>query len=95
MNEPYDKSDMLKEITPAIEKAKQTGLRLYCGEFGCYKTVPREMLLQWYADITDTLQSQNIGYAAWDYQSDFGLKPEQDGTIDQELTNILAGTENP
>ncbi len=90
-NHAYHKPDMAQEILPAIEKAKRTGLRLYCGEFGCLKTVPRDQLIQWYRDIQDTFEKLDIAYAAWDYQGNYGIVDEPSNRVDWELLDILTG----
>ena len=63
----------LKEIQPAITKAKEMGLQLYCGEFGCLPTVPRQARLAYYRDIIGVFESEDIAWAPWEYKGDFGI----------------------
>ncbi len=62
-----------QEIEPAIAKAKELGLQLYCGEFGCLTTVPREDRLAYYRDLIGVFESENIAWAPWEYKGDFGI----------------------
>lgn len=63
----------LKEIQPAITKAKELDLQLYCGEFGCLPSVPREDRLAYYRDLIGVFEAQGIAWAPWEYKGDFGL----------------------
>ena len=63
----------LQEIQPAITKAKEMELQLYCGEFGCLPSVPREARLAYYRDIIGVFESEDIAWAPWEYKGDFGI----------------------
>lgn len=86
-----------KEIfKPAIDKAKELGLPLYCGEFGCLPNVKRSERLQYYKDITAVFVENGIAYTAWDYKGNFGIrtwdsKKNSNVSVDDELAAILAG----
>lgn len=90
----FTKESIVEEIEPALRFAKKHGLNLYCNEFGCLPSVPREMRLQYYNDIIDVFNAHNIAYASWDYKGDFGirgfnLETQKNTTIDSELIAIL------
>ena len=79
---------------PAIIKARELGLQLYCGEFGALPNTKREYRLQYYKDIIAAFKKNNIAYAAWDYKGNFGIRkwdaqPQQNGALDSELSGIL------
>lgn len=79
---------------PAIIKAQELGLQLYCGEFGALPTTQREHRLQYYKDIISAFNKNNISYAAWDYKGNFGIRTwnaetQQNGALDNEFSNIL------
>lgn len=76
-----------------IRKSKELGLPLYCGEFGCLPTVPREDMLQWYADMRWCFEKHNIGWANWDYKGGFGIvERNQPGLVPiQDLIDVLLG----
>ena len=85
-----------KMFQPAIIKARELGLQLYCGEFGALPTTQREHRLQYYKDIIEAFNKNNIAYAAWDYKGNFGIREwdtgtQQNGALDSELSNILTG----
>ncbi len=72
-----------------IEKAKALGLPLYCGEFGIIKGPPESDRLNWYKDMIQLFDQQNIGYANWNYKSgSFGLV-ENDGQSNEALIRIM------
>ncbi len=79
---------------PAIIKANELGLQLYCGEFGALPTTQRAHRLQYYKDIIKAFDTNNIAYAAWDYKGNFGIREwntetQKNGALDSELSNIL------
>ncbi len=89
-----DKDSMENMVKRAVKYARQEGFDLYCGEFGCRNTVPRNMRLQWYRDLISTLDAHEIPYTHWDYKcrNEFGIRTEE-GEVDEELVEILAGKE--
>lgn len=83
-----------EELAPAIERARELGLQLYCGEFGCLPTVPRADRLAYYRDIIDVFEDAGMAWANWEYKGDFGIFqwfPEQTmiGAPDVELIDTL------
>lgn len=71
--EYFDKQKMQEILQPAIDKAKELGLQLYCSEFGCLPSVERNMRIQYYNDITSVFRENNIMWCNWDYKGDFGV----------------------
>jgi endoglucanase len=86
-----------QELAPAIARARELGLQLYCGEFGCLPTVPRADRLAYYRDFIATLEQNGIAWANWEYKGDFGLfewhrEKTLTGAPDVELIDtLLAG----
>ncbi len=83
-----------QECAPAIERARELGLQLYCGEFGCLPTVPRAARLAYYRDIVGLFESEGIAWSNWEYKGEFGLfKWQADsrraGAPDTGLINAL------
>ncbi len=79
---------------PAIERARDLGLQLYCGEFGCLPTIDRAQRLAYYRDITAVMASAGMAWAAWEWKGDFGIHTwrgpgDLDTPIDEELVEIL------
>ena len=83
-----------KELEPAIRRARELGLQLYCGEFGCLPTVARADRLAYYRDFVSVLESEGLAWANWEYKGDFGLfewhgTQYQGGAPDVELLGVL------
>lgn len=86
-NGVFDKDILEARFAEPLKKREELGLPLYCGEWGCLPTVPREIRLQWYSDMRDNLETHNIGWTTWDYKGNFGIFI--DGKIDQDLVDVL------
>ena len=86
-----------QELAPAIDRARELGLQLYCGEFGCLPTVPRADRLAYYRDFIVTLEQNGVAWSNWEYKGDFGLfewhhEKALAGAPDGELIDaLLAG----
>ncbi|HLP07456.1 MAG TPA: cellulase family glycosylhydrolase [Opitutaceae bacterium] len=83
-----------EEYEPAIARAKELGLQLYCGEFGCLPTVPRVARLAYYRDIVGVFEAAGMAWANWEYRGDFGLMEwhglkSLDGAPDVQLLDAL------
>jgi endoglucanase len=85
----------LRELfAPAIDRAKELGLQLYCGEFGCLPTIDRDQRLAYYRDLTAVMASAGMAWAAWEWKGDFGIfvwkgPAELDTPVDEGLVEIL------
>jgi len=73
LTEPYNKERIRNMIQPALEYARAKKLPLYCGEFGCLPTVPRDARLAYYRDLVGIFNEEGIAYANWEYKGDFGI----------------------
>ena len=94
-SENWGPSRLRQEYEPAIRRARELGLQLYCGEFGCLPTVPRAARLAYYRDLVGVFASEVIAYANWEYKGDFGVYEwlglkDLTGKPDEELLQILA-----
>ena len=69
----YNIDSIRRHFAKPIAVAKKYKLPLYCGEWGCLKTVPVAARLQWYSDMKKVLEENNIGWATWDYKGGFGI----------------------
>ena len=83
-----------EELAPAVQRAKELGLQLYCGEFGCLPTVPRADRLAYYRDIIDVFEDAGMAWANWEYKGDFGIfewfsEHTMIGAPDTELIDTL------
>jgi endoglucanase len=96
LSEPYNKERIRAMIKPAVDFAKSKNLPLYCGEFGCLPTVPRNDRLSYYKDLVSLFREEGIAYANWEYKGDFGIyyfdtEKLKSLNPDTELIQILLG----
>ena len=78
--EGWDAARVAKEIGTVADWAAKRGVPVYCGEFGAYKlySEPR-MRDAWIHDVRTALEARHIGWAMWDYQTEFGLVTKSSG----------------
>jgi endoglucanase len=69
----WNKQKMAAELLPAIKRAKELGLQLYCGEFGCLPHVERSERMAYYHDLVSVFEKNKIAYCNWEYKGDFGI----------------------
>ena len=91
----YNRDTLEKMMQKPMCKAENTGLPLFCGEFGVVTEAPDEDRLQWYRDMIAIFEEHHIAYANWNYKSgNFGLVDEN-GNPNQELIDIVPGNVEP
>lgn len=73
MGEEWGRERLFRDLEPAIRRARELGLQLYCGEFGCLPTVPRAARLAYYRDIVSVFEEHGVAWANWEYKGDFGI----------------------
>jgi endoglucanase len=67
-----------------IQKGKELGLQVYCGEYGVIDKAPIEDKIRWYTDMTTLFHKHGIASANWNYKSgSFGI-------VDKELNQNAA-----
>jgi len=86
----YNIDSIRHHFTKPIAVAKKYNLPLYCGEWGCLNIVPAAARNQWFRDMKEVLEENNIGWATWEYKSDFGIINKK-GEEEKELVKILTG----
>jgi endoglucanase len=69
----FDKQTLARILQPAIQKARELKLPLYCGEFGCLPHVARADRLKYYDDIVSVFEDNGIAWCNWEYKGDFGI----------------------
>ncbi len=87
-NGVYDHKVLEELLEKPLKAAKKYNLPLYCGEWGCLSTTPRNARMQWYADVRYNLEKNNIAWANWDYKGGFGIVAG-DGRPDEKLIKVL------
>ena len=84
----YDKDVLEKIMLPAIKVAKEKNLPLFCGEFGVYPTIPKDIMLRWYKDVCEIFNKNHIAYCHWCYKGDFPIVGKNI-TPNYELVSVL------
>jgi len=92
--ENFDIYKLRSIIKPAVKKAKEMNLQLYCSEFGCLPNVADSIRYMYYKDITAVFHENNISYSNWDYKGNFGIvkydgKAQMNTFVDSTVINIL------
>ena len=79
-----------EQFRDAIEAAKKYGLQLFCGEWGVYEPVDRELAYNWTRDMLTVFDEFNIAWTTWCYDADFGFWDQQRHTFkDRPLVELL------
>jgi len=88
----WDDARVESTIAFAAKWSRLHNVPVYCGEFGVLRYyAPPPMRAQWLRDMRVALESNNIGWAMWDYQTNFGIVTKTGGvaTPDQEIVKAL------
>ena len=72
-NHSYDKEWIRGQWQEAVDYAKEKGLTLYLGEFGCMVNCGEEVRLAWIKDVVCLCKELGIPYSMWEYNSQFGF----------------------
>ena len=79
-----------EQFKDAIEAAKKYDLQLFCGEWGVYEPVDRELAYNWTRDMLTVFDEFNIAWTTWCYDADFGFWDQQRHTYkDRPLVELL------
>ena len=73
-------------FAPAIKKAEDDNVPLYCGEYGAIDLAEGEDRLHWIKDIHDAFGRYGIGHALWNYkEKDFGMLDERFSSVREKF----------
>ncbi len=65
-------------FAPALRKAEEDQVPLYCGEYGVIGLADRSDAVRWLKDIHAVMERHGIGRALWNYkEKDFGIAGEE------------------
>ena len=93
LGKPMDINMMSQFLQPAVEFLAETGLPLYCGEFGVIDHAPLEPRLNWHRDFISLLREHAIGGAVWSYKEMNFALVRSDGHIEsEELVKIVTAS---
>jgi endoglucanase len=88
----WDDARVEATVAYAAKWGRLHGVPVYCGEFGVMRAyaVPAQRA-QWLHDMRVAFEKNKIGWAMWDYQTNFGLVTKQNGvtTPDAEVLRAL------
>ena len=88
----FDVNFIEERIKIAVEKGKETGLPIYCGEFGCIvNDVPAEVRQNWFRDMIAVFDKYDIPYTVWDYKGGFRVFNRDNTPFDETILKILTG----
>ena len=74
----------------ALEKARKSGVDVYCGEYGVIENATPEDTVKWFKTIHSVFEKYGIARAAWSYkQMNFGLSDERLDAVRDELIRYL------
>lgn len=80
------------DFRDAIDVSKKYGLQLYCGEWGVYEPVDRELAYSWTKDMLKVFDKYGIAWATWCYDNDFGFWDQKTLSFkDRPLVDLLTG----
>ncbi len=88
----FDINTLDQKIAVAVNRAKELGLPLYCGEFGCiYPNTPVGSRENWYKDMVHIFEKYDIPYTAWDYKGTFRVFNPDYTPANKAILNVLSG----
>ena len=77
-------------FAPAIKKATEDGVPMYCGEYGVIDLADKVDALRWIKDIHITFKKFGIGSALWNYKGlDYGVQDPHNTVIKNGLKDVL------
>jgi len=73
VTENWGRDMIYSQMKDAIDVAAQYGLQLFCGEWGVYEPVDRELAYAWTKDMLSVFDEFGIAWTTWCYDADFGF----------------------
>jgi endoglucanase len=90
-NKVFTRDSLEAMMAKPLHLADSLKLPLYCGEFGCLRSVDNSMRLAWYSDMISIFNKHQIGWANWEYKSDFGILEDGISKPDSMMIKVLMG----
>ena len=86
----WNKDKIREDFKDAIAAAQKYGLQLFCGEWGVYEPVERDLAYKWYKDMIDVFDEFDIAWTTWCYDGDFGFYDQRTESYkDKPLVDLL------
>ena len=90
LTQVWDVNKIREDFKDAIAVAKKYGLQLFCGEWGVYEPVDRELAYKWTKDMLSVFNEFNIAWTTWCYDADFGFWDQKKHDFkDKPLVDLL------
>ncbi len=90
LTQEYNIDRIRADFKDAIEAAKKYNLQLFCGEWGVYEPVDRNLAYAWTKDMLKVFDEFNIAWTTWCYDADFGFWDQKKHDFkDKPLVDLL------
>ena len=90
LTQEYNIDKIRADFKDAIEAAKKYNLQLFCGEWGVYEPVDRNLAYAWTKDMLKVFDEFNIARTTWCYDADFGFWDQKKHDFkDKPLVDLL------
>jgi hypothetical protein len=92
--EQWDAEKISRHIREAADWAEAHGAKIWCGEFGVYRTYSDPVdRARYLLDLRTAMERHGIGWAMWDYQGSFSLIQEKEpgapARVDEPVAEAL------
>ena len=88
--EVWNRDRIHEQMADAIHVADSLGLQLFCGEWGVYEPVDRELAYAWTRDMLSVFDEFGVAWTTWCYDADFGFwDQEKHDYKDKGLVDLL------
>lgn len=86
----WNRDRIYAQMKDAIDVAAKYGLQLFCGEWGVYEPVDRDLAYAWTKDMLSVFDEFDIAWTSWCYDGDFGFYDQKSESYkDKGLVDIL------
>lgn len=87
----FNREVLLTMMEKPLRKAIESGLPLYCGEYGAFDAAPAQDRQRWLTDVLAIFEENGISSALWNYKSnEFGMVGRDGQPIDA-VVSVLSG----
>lgn len=73
VGDKYLSREMLEKFYQPWIDLKNSGVGVHCGECGAWRKTPHNVFMAWFGDVVDILTKNDIGFALWNFNGDFGV----------------------
>ena len=63
----------IERVLKPWHELEQKGVRIHCGEIGCYRYTPHNVMLAWLNDTLHAMRKLHIGWALRNFRGPFGI----------------------